>query len=59
MEFYSLAKDIWDDIKLVLDREKVPKICNLRKAIANLTQDYLSLTAYYTKFRALTDLDAT
>lgn len=54
-ECWITAKDLWDVIKIVINKNKISKICNLRKEIASLTQGNLSLTAYYTKFRALTD----
>lgn len=57
--YLSTAKAIWDDFKVKFAQTNVPKLFNLRRDIAYLTQGNLSITAYFTKFRSLTDeLDA-
>ncbi|KAK1396586.1 hypothetical protein POM88_006449 [Heracleum sosnowskyi] len=53
------AKEIWDDFAIRFAQTNVPKLFNSRKEIASLSQGNLSISTYFTKFRALNDeLDA-
>lgn len=53
--YMNVAKDIWDDFAIRFAQTNVPKLFNLRKEIASLRQGNLSISAYFTKFRALND----
>ena len=57
--YMNEAKDIWKDLETRFAQTNVPRLFNLRKDIAYLTQGNLSISAYFTKFRSLNDeLDA-
>ncbi|XP_074372026.1 uncharacterized protein LOC141712832 [Apium graveolens] len=57
--YMNNAKDIWDDFAIRFAQTNVPKLFNLRKELAYLSQENLSISAYFAKFRSLHDeLDA-
>ncbi|XP_074374746.1 uncharacterized protein LOC141715166 [Apium graveolens] len=57
--YMNNAKDIWDNFAIRFAQTNVPKLFNLRKELAYLSQGNLSISAYFTKFRSLhDDLDA-
>lgn len=53
--YMTSAVDIWNDLATRFSHTNVPKLFNLRKEIAYLNQGTLSVSAYFTKFRALND----
>ncbi|XP_074336774.1 uncharacterized protein LOC141673946 [Apium graveolens] len=59
MLYMSVAKDFWDDLVIRFAQTNVPKLFNLKKELAYLSQGNMSISAYFTKFRSLNDeLDA-
>lgn len=53
--FMQTAKQILDDLVLRYSQNNVPRLFNLRKELASLTQGSRSITAYSTHFRGLMD----
>nr|XP_017233154.1 PREDICTED: uncharacterized protein LOC108207203 [Daucus carota subsp. sativus] len=53
--YMSTAKAIWDDLAIRFAQTNVPRLFNLRKDIAYLSQGSLSISAYFIKFRSLND----
>ena len=53
--YIETARDIWRDLEVRLAQSNVPRLFNLRKDIAHLSQGTLSISAYFTKFRTLHD----
>lgn len=53
--YMDLARDIWNDLATRFAHTNVPKLFNLRKELAYLTQENLSISTYFTKFRSLSD----
>ncbi|XP_074337191.1 uncharacterized protein LOC141674381 [Apium graveolens] len=49
------TKQIWDDLAARYSQNNVPRLFNLRKDLASLTQGTKSITAYFTQFRGLID----
>ncbi|KAL9152172.1 hypothetical protein ABFS82_11G102700 [Erythranthe guttata] len=53
---YSLsAKDIWDDLKVRFSQTNGPRIFQLRRELANLSQGSQSVNVYFTKVKAIWD----
>lgn len=53
--YFSTAREIWDDLAVRFTQGNVPRIFQLKKELTALTQGNLSITAYFTKCRTLTD----
>lgn len=53
--YFSSAKEIWDDLLTRFLQSNVPRIFQLKKDLTALNQGSLSITAYFTKMRNLTD----
>lgn len=53
--FMSCAKDIWNDLATRFVHVNVPKLFNMKREIAYLTQGTMLISAYFTKFCALND----
>lgn len=51
--YMKTAKKIWDDLSARFSRTNIPRLFGLRKDLADLKQDTLSISAYFTKFRCL------
>lgn len=51
--FSDTARDIWLDLEQRYQRKNLPRIFNLWLEISNLTQDQISVTAYYAKLKSL------
>lgn len=51
----STAKQIWEDLAARFSQHNIPRLLYLRKDLASLKQDTLSITEYFTKFRCLID----
>ncbi|XP_074323717.1 uncharacterized protein LOC141660627 [Apium graveolens] len=49
------AREIWLDLAVRYAQSNGPKLFNLRKEIAHLSQGSLSMSAYFTKFRTVHD----
>lgn len=53
--YITTAKQIWEELATRYSQNNVPRLFNLRKDLALLTQGTMSITAYFTKFRGLMD----
>ncbi|XP_074378371.1 uncharacterized protein LOC141719908 [Apium graveolens] len=53
--FMQTAKQIWDDLAIRYAQNNVPRLFNLHKELASLTQGSRSITAYFTHFLGLMD----
>ncbi|XP_074347554.1 uncharacterized protein LOC141686415 [Apium graveolens] len=53
--YFSTAQEIWDDLSVRFSQGNVPRIFQLKKELTALTQGSMSITAYFTKLRTLTD----
>ncbi|XP_074355950.1 uncharacterized protein LOC141695615 [Apium graveolens] len=53
--YVSLAVDVWTNLHTRFAHNNGPHIFELKRAISDLTQETLSISAYYTKFKQLTD----
>ncbi|XP_074377938.1 uncharacterized protein LOC141719457 [Apium graveolens] len=53
--YFSTAKEIWDDLSIRFSQSNVPHIFQLKKDLTALKQGSMSITAYFTKMRTLTD----
>lgn len=51
--YMKSAKLIWDELKVRYAQTNVPKLSQLRKEIAHLTQGTMSVGGYFTKFKTL------
>ncbi|XP_012857659.1 PREDICTED: uncharacterized protein LOC105976934 [Erythranthe guttata] len=49
------AHDIWNDLKIRFSQTNGPRIFQLRRELANLTQDQQSVNVYFTKLKAIWD----
>ncbi|XP_074327508.1 uncharacterized protein LOC141665422 [Apium graveolens] len=53
--YFSTIKEIWDDLSIRFSQSNVPRIFQLKKDLIALNQGSMSITAYFTKMRTLTD----
>ncbi|XP_075645490.1 uncharacterized protein LOC142616547 [Castanea sativa] len=53
--YFKTARDVWIDLQYRYGQGNGPRIFELRKEISALTQENLSINAYYTKFKGLWD----
>ncbi|KAL5714268.1 hypothetical protein ACHQM5_016252 [Ranunculus cassubicifolius] len=53
--YASTAKAMWDDLSERYSQTNAPKIYQLKQFISSLKQDNLTVSAYYTKLKALWD----
>ncbi|XP_074347150.1 uncharacterized protein LOC141685979 [Apium graveolens] len=53
--YMNTNKAIWDDLVMRFSQTNVPKLFNLIKELAYLTQGNMNIFAYFTKFRTLND----
>ncbi|XP_034212751.1 uncharacterized protein LOC117625270 [Prunus dulcis] len=53
--YSDTAHDIWEDLKECLSQSNVPRIFQIERDIASLTQDQMSVAAYYTRLKGLWD----
>lgn len=51
----TLASEIWNDLHVRLTQSNGPRLFEIKKELSELTQDNLSISAYYTKFKKLYD----
>lgn len=49
------AKEIWDSVKVRYARTNIPKLFSLTKELSHMSQDNLSILAYFTKYKTLQD----
>ncbi|XP_074371895.1 uncharacterized protein LOC141712750 [Apium graveolens] len=49
------ARQIWEDLAIRYSQNNVPRLFNIRKELASLTQGTQSITSYFTYFRGLMD----
>lgn len=53
--YMDSAQAIWSDLVTRFSHTNIPKVFNLRRELAYLTQGSMSISAYFTKFRSLHD----
>ena len=53
--YFKTARDVWLDLQYRFGQGNGPTIFDLRKEISSLTQEDLTINAYYTKFKGLLD----
>ena len=53
--YINTSRDMWIDLKERFSRKNGPCIYQLKKAISSLSQEQVSVNAYYTKLKALWD----
>lgn len=53
--YMHTAKQIWDDLLIRYSQHNVPRLFNLRKDLASISQGTSSITTYFTHFRGLMD----
>ncbi|XP_008225782.2 PREDICTED: uncharacterized protein LOC103325406 [Prunus mume] len=53
--YSTTAHEIWEDIGERFSQSNAPRIFQIQRDIASLTQDQLSVAAYYTKLKSLWD----
>ncbi|XP_075658822.1 uncharacterized protein LOC142628657 [Castanea sativa] len=53
--YFKTARDVWVDLQYRYGQGNGPRIYELRKEISTLTQEDLTINAYYTKFKGLWD----
>ena len=53
--YYTTAREIWEDLRERFSQSNAPRIFQIQREIAYLTQDQLSVSAYYTKLKSLWD----
>ncbi|XP_074375531.1 uncharacterized protein LOC141717357 [Apium graveolens] len=53
--YFSTAREIWEDLTVRFSQGNVPRIIQLKKELTGLNQVSMSITAYFTKMRSLTD----
>ena len=53
--YYETARDMWLELKNLFSQGNGPKIYNLQKEISHITQNQLSVTDYFSKFKRLWD----
>ena len=53
--YFKIARDVWIDLQYRYGQGNGPRIFELRKDISSLTQENLTINAYYTKFKGLWD----
>ncbi|CAL2274238.1 unnamed protein product [Prunus armeniaca] len=53
--YLSTAHDIWDDLRERFSQNNVPRLFQINREIASLTQGQLSIAAYYTKLKGFWD----
>lgn len=46
---------IWKDLEIRYSQSNMPKLSSLRREISQLTQGTMSIIAYYTKYKTLSD----
>jgi hypothetical protein len=51
--YLNTAKEIWFDLKERFSQKNGPRIHQIQKSISTLSQENLSVSAYYTKLKAL------
>ena len=53
--YFKIARDVWLDLQYRYGQGNGPRIFELREEISSLTQEDLTINAYYTKFKGLWD----
>ena len=53
--YCETARDMWLELKNMFSQGNGPKIYNLQKEISHITQNQLSVTEYFSKFKRLWD----
>ncbi|XP_034212833.1 uncharacterized protein LOC117625376 [Prunus dulcis] len=53
--YYTIAREIWEDLHERFSQSNAPHIFQLQPETSYLTQDQLSVVAYYTKLKGLWD----
>lgn len=53
--YLNTASMIWKDLENRYSQSNMPKLFSLRREISQLTQGTMSIVAYYTKYKTLSD----
>ncbi|WOH00712.1 hypothetical protein DCAR_0520086 [Daucus carota subsp. sativus] len=53
VNYFSTAKEIWDDLATRFSQSNMPRVFQLRKEIASVNQGNLSITTYFTRIKTL------
>lgn len=53
--YSTTAYEIWEDLRERFSQSNTPRIFQIQRNLSSLTQDQLSVAAYYTKLKALWD----
>ncbi|CAH9085174.1 unnamed protein product [Cuscuta epithymum] len=53
--YFTVAKDVWEEVKLRYGKSDGPHVFQLEKSLTNLSQGSQSLTAFYNFFKTLWD----
>ncbi|XP_074378231.1 uncharacterized protein LOC141719757 [Apium graveolens] len=53
--YITLSTDVWSDIHVRFSKSNGPRFFELKKTLSILTQDTLTISSYYTKFKMLWD----
>ena len=53
--FYNTAHEVWEDLQNRFFQSNAPRIFQIEREIAFLTQDQMIVVAYYTKLKKLWD----
>ncbi|KAJ0928320.1 putative retrotransposon gag domain, retrotransposon Copia-like protein [Helianthus annuus] len=55
VKYATTAREIWEDLKERFGKGNAPRAYELKQSLSNIRQEGLSVSAYYTKLRALWD----
>ncbi|XP_030936064.1 uncharacterized protein LOC115961172 [Quercus lobata] len=53
--YFKTTREVWVDLQYRYSQGNGPRVFELRKEVNSLTQDNLTINAYYTKFKGLWD----
>ncbi|XP_057965552.1 uncharacterized protein LOC131156121 [Malania oleifera] len=53
--YYQTAKEMWLELQKLFSQGSGPKIYNLQKEISTISQNHMTVTKYYTRFKKLWD----
>ncbi|KAK4488081.1 hypothetical protein RD792_003823 [Penstemon davidsonii] len=53
--YTTVAKEIWDDLKIRFQQSNGPRVFQLRRDLATLTQDTQSVNIYFTRLKSIWD----
>ncbi|KAK4487002.1 hypothetical protein RD792_006317 [Penstemon davidsonii] len=53
--YTTIAKEIWDDLKIRFQQSNGPRVFQLRRDLATLTQNTVSVNIYFTRLKSIWD----